>query len=298
VSSHRSRCAVCSGDLTFHRRYTFKSDVFRDVYSDRNVYRCVQCGLVQVATSEVDEVGLKEYYKRAYRSVAKIGVADEARHNWYRARASALADLARQYVATAPRRAFELGAGYGYNLAELAATFPGIALYTDELDSNIALDAIADRARIHDGPWDLVILSHVIEHFADPRALVERAVANMSHGGLILIEVPNDRDGIIPLNGPDEPHLLFFTEPTLRDLLSRVPGHEELAIFAAGPPNRPRSLAIAGRERVLTAATQVPLLRRRIEKRHSRLLSGLDFRARRPDGVFLRAVLRRPTEPG
>lgn len=287
-------CASCGGSLRRHRRYEFASAAFRRIYGDPNVYACSGCDLVQVDTAAVDDAALGRYYEHDYRAVAKLGIApDEAGHRWYRARGVALADLAQRHAARTPARAFELGAGYGYNLDSLREVFPGLATFTDEADRNIRFHEAIGRANLADGPWDMVILSHVLEHFSDPVGLLQSAVDQLVAGGLLVIEVPNDRAGIIPINGPDEPHLTFFTESTLRQLLERVSRYELVEIFTAGPLNTPRSAATMMRRRLLGAAMQTPGLRRLASARRSGQAAHLDFRQPTPDGVFLRAVLRR-----
>src|SRR5271156_2145295 len=85
-------CVNCGGPLKRRRRYDFKSAAFRKVYGDKFVYVCTHCGLYQADVSKIDEAGLLKYYRTEYRAIAKIGVGD-AGHRWYRARATALAEL-------------------------------------------------------------------------------------------------------------------------------------------------------------------------------------------------------------
>ena len=84
------KCVSCGGLLQPVRKYDFKSDAFRKVYSDRYVYSCVECGLSQTDVSKIDESALSGYYRAEYRAIARIGVGDPG-HRWYRARATALA---------------------------------------------------------------------------------------------------------------------------------------------------------------------------------------------------------------
>ena len=131
------------------------------------------------------------------------------------ARAAALAELAAEHCVGPAARAFEVGAGYGYNLSALKALYPDLLLFTDELDESIDLPDEIQRASLSDGPYDIVILSHVLEHFAYPKRVISATLNALSKNGVVVIEVPNDVPGIVPLNGPDEPHLTFFTAQTL-----------------------------------------------------------------------------------
>jgi SAM-dependent methyltransferase len=267
------------------RKYDFKSDAFRKVYSDLHVYDCTGCRLRQTDVSKVDDAALSLYYRLEYRAVARIGVGEPG-HRWYRARASALAKLASENLNRTPARVFELGAGYGYNLLAVRDSFPDAQLFTDELDESIALPEFISRATLSDGDFDLVILSHVLEHFRDPKSLIRSANDALAPGGVLIIEVPNDVPGIYPLNGPDEPHLTFFTARTLSDFL------ETSAVFAAGPPYQRKTIRMRARRLAVRAIRRVPALLKRVEARRSKIISPESFSVQRPEGVFLRAILR------
>lgn len=287
-------CLACGDPLRVERPYAFASAAFRRIYHDASVYRCAGCDVVQADARAVDVAALSGYYAHDYRAVAKLGVApDEAGLLWYQARGAALAELAARYGPPHPRRAFELGAGYGYNLASLRDAFHDLATFTDEADRSLDQGRSVARAAIDDGPWDVLILSHVLEHFTDPVSLLRTALSQLAPDGVLLVEVPNDRPGIIPLNGPDEPHLVFLTEATLRAVLDRAEAGEVVDVFTAGPRNTTRSAMTQTRLALLRLAIRTPLVGRVASARRSGQASGLDFRPRTEDGVFLRAVVRR-----
>jgi SAM-dependent methyltransferase len=277
-------CVNCGSQLQRRRRYDFKSAAFRHVYSDDSVYVCRKCELLQADVSKIDEVGLLQYYRNEYRAIAKIGIGDPE-HRWYRARATAIAELASQHLVGGAARAFEVGSGYGYNLSALKALYPDVLLFTDELDETITLPDDIKRANLSEGPYDIVILSHVLEHFTDPKRLIAATLRALLPGGVVVIEVPNDVPGIISLNGPDEPHLIFFTAPTLAELLHTT------SVFAVGPPYRRKSVAHV-RSFLSRALAHAPPFSSMIAKRRTQVISSTSFTVKRPDGIFLRAVLR------
>jgi SAM-dependent methyltransferase len=278
-------CVSCGHSLRVFRRYEFKSDAFRNVYRDRYVYNCVACGLTQADVSKVDEPALLQYYRAEYRAVARIGIGDPG-HQWYRARAAALADLAAEQLTRSPARAFEVGAGYGYNLGALSELFPAVSLFADELDESIRLPEVIKRGDLSDGSYDVVILSHVLEHFTDPKRLINSALKALAIDGIVVIEVPNDVPGIFPLNGPDEPHLTFFTAATLARLLGTT------AVFGVGPPYRKRTIRACVRAFAVRLLTWTPFFSRLVKQRRARVISPNSFAVRRENGIFLRAVLR------
>jgi 2-polyprenyl-3-methyl-5-hydroxy-6-metoxy-1,4-benzoquinol methylase len=102
------------------------------------------------------------------------------------------------------------------------------------------------------GPFDVVTLSHVIEHVHDPRAFVRRIRALLKPGGIVWIETPNlegsgHRRFGAAWRGLEPPrHLVLFGWDSLEALLReagfaalrRLPRHEVYAEQA------PKSLAI------------------------------------------------------
>ena len=279
-------CVSCGGGLAPLRKYQFKSAAFRRVYRDRAVYACAACGLAQVDVDKVDGEALSHYYRVQYRAVAQIGIGNPG-HRWYRARAAALAKLAASHALRAPQRVFEVGAGYGYNLLAMRELYPDTLLFTDEPDETIALPKPIQRATLGGGGYDIVTLSHVLEHFANPKGLIESALDALTAGGILLIEVPNDVPGIYALNGPDEPHLMFFTAKTL-ELLLGTP-----TVFGAGPPYQRKTIHMRSRRAALRILRRLPILSGLLARRSAQIISPDSFYARRTDGIFLRAVLSR-----
>lgn len=243
---------------------------------------------------QVDEAGLSRYYARSYRADAKFAELGPTSRSIYQQRGRALADLALAHLDRAPARVFEVGAGYGFNLAEFLSRFPGIAAVTDEVSSIASAHHAPQIARgdLADGGNDVVILSHVLEHFSDPVALLRRAAASLNPGGVVVIEVPNDVDGIIRYNGPDEPHLLFFELGTLESVL-RQACLQVLDIYGAGPPNVRDTLALRAKRLVRDILNAFPPTNALFQRRASARISGDPaFGLRNPDGLFLRAVVR------
>lgn len=290
-----ARCVTCSGPLRFQRRYVFESDAFRRIYTGREVYRCEVCNLSQVDTAKVDDAALTEYYREDYRNVGSAGQLTEATQHWYAKRAEALAGLVAEHGPPDIAAIFEVGAGYGHNLRALGELYPAATLETDEVsgDANAGRGGSIGQGELGEGKHDVVILSHVLEHFTDPVGLLKRVAQGLRPGGVAIIEVPHDIDGIERLNGPDEPHFTFFEHPTLRALLDRVP-LETRALFAAGPDYTLRDSKRALRQAFRAVLYRVPVLSGILRRRAARNVAALpDFARENPRGVFLRAVLRK-----
>lgn len=290
-----AHCVTCSASLRFQRRYVFESDAFRRIYKGSDVYRCEVCNLSQVDTAKVDDAALTTYYREDYRKVGSAGRLNDATRQWYLKRGNALAELARCHAPDEVSSIFEVGAGFGYNLRAFGKRFPRASLQTDEISgvANDAREGAVEAGDLGDGRHDIVILSHVLEHFSDPRALFGRVWQSLRQDGIVVIEVPNDVDGIERFNGPDEPHLTFFEEPTLRALLERT-RFDIVELFPAGPSYVVRSRLRSARQALRWVLYRIPGIGAYLHRRAARQVAALpDFARKNPRGVFLRAVLRK-----
>lgn len=291
------RCVVCGADLVQTRPYAFKSAVFPAVYTDRMVYRCRDCGLQQCDHQRIDAVKLEEYYRSQYRSTAHIGQNElGAETPWFVARAKALAGLASAHQGDlSVRRVFEIGAGYGANLLAMKDVFPAAELLTDEIDASLSLPAGIGRGALSDGGYDVLILSHVLEHFIDPVSVLRRCCAALNRHGLLIIEVPNSPQVAIHRGGFDEPHVSFFSEDTLRQAVGQVEGLSLLQCYTCGPLLR-QSLLTQARVLVRMGLEKMPFVLRWIRKLKHGIVpppTAFDFTAPQPGGVFLRAAYRK-----
>lgn len=286
-------CVTCGGELKYHREYDFRSDAFRKVYEGKEVFRCTQCGLSQVDVGKIDENALQSYYEDDYRNVAQTGALTDITSVFYDKRARALSGIAKKEATTPVSRVFEVGAGYGYNLLAMQKIFPESELFTDEVSNSVPRADVINKASLEDGNYDVIILSHVLEHFTDPQSLLKKCSSALSSKGVIVLEVPNDVDDIERYNVVDEPHLTFFELPTLRALVNTVDELRLVDLWEAGPSNKAASTKRRLRRAVGRILNLLPVVSNWLKNRRSSNVTSLDFEQRNPDGVFLRAVLTR-----
>ncbi|WP_066063473.1 bifunctional 2-polyprenyl-6-hydroxyphenol methylase/3-demethylubiquinol 3-O-methyltransferase UbiG [Frankia sp. EI5c] len=164
---------------------------------------------------------------------------------------SALLDL----VDIPPGRALDCGCGAGDNarlLRDAGWRVTGVTRDPAELAAaaaeceSVELVDLADGLGFAaDGFFDLVVLSHILEHLVEPAALLAEACRVLSPGGRILVALPNVahyRERAAHLLGRfdytetgvmDVTHLRFFTVRTARRLLEDS-GLEILAAGASG----------------------------------------------------------------
>lgn len=127
-------------------------------------------------------------------------------------------------------KVLEIGSGPGavvWSLSKILRIEP-YAIEPDpgmrELLGELKVILIAPDVAAWFGVFDLVILSHVLEHQKDPRGLFDTAVKYLKPGGTLLVEVPNGDAG---LDQGGFAHLSVFSKDSLRTLFG----------FTAGKPS-------------------------------------------------------------
>jgi SAM-dependent methyltransferase len=92
--------------------------------------------------------------------------------------------------------------------------------------------------------FDVIVMSHVLEHLLEPRAVLPLLYERLAPGGILYIEVPNIPTGSLSgypdhMWAPrcDEPHITFFSADALSRLL-RSAGLDLISCDTAGPPYR------------------------------------------------------------
>ncbi|MBL8960563.1 MAG: class I SAM-dependent methyltransferase [Gemmatimonadetes bacterium] len=251
------RCLACgSADLAPLRAYRSESPAGKRLFSGQ-LCRCEACSLVQLSPVPSDDE-LGRYYARDYRSGGRYGgnaadLANFPRDNlFFFNRGEAVADLLVKHLGDrSPSRILDVGAGFGHILHRLGERFPGAALHAHELSEPCVAHLRGIGVAVHDGalaevvskagPFDIVVLSHVLEHLRDPVGVLRLLGGNLSAGGLLSVEVPHvPADTLLSWDDSpwaprhDEPHLTFFGAPELRSLLERS-GFDIRFLETAGP---------------------------------------------------------------
>lgn len=168
---------------------------------------------------------LKKHYDNYYHGQTdklwrKLGAVDKAKN---------IIDISSEIQVD---KVLEIGAGDGSLLQELAANNFGKNLFALEI-SKSGVDEIKSRkiknlneVKLFDGymipheynNFDLVILSHVIEHVEHPRVLIQEAARVAKH---IFIEVPLEETLFSPVNFKvtRTGHINYYSYKTIRKLL-------------------------------------------------------------------------------
>lgn len=81
-----------------------------------------------------------------------------------------------------------------------------------------------------EGPYDVILMFHVLEHLTDPVAAVRNCVSRLTPGGLLYIEVPNINDALLTLYDVEpyhrfhffKDHLHYFSRRSMDEALRRA----------------------------------------------------------------------------
>lgn len=126
-----------------------------------------------------------------------------------------------------PQHVLEIGPGRGHFAKSFLVRFPQVRYSAIESDlschgvlGGLGVRVVSlDSNELQGGHFDLIVMSHVLEHVIGAFDFLQAASARLSSRGLLFIEVPC-RD--FEYKTLDEPHLLFFDKRSLRRLLERV----------------------------------------------------------------------------
>lgn len=194
---------------------------------------CRNCGILRSAVL-LDEASTRSFYERDYRGI--YGECGQPTESFLRDQSFRGRRLAELFFATAGGvgaeglQVFEIGCGAGGVLLpflERGCTCSGCD-FNDEylafgrrrgldLRSGAVAELLADNSQ------DLIIMSHVLEHFANPIDELALAVAKLKPGGRIIMEVPGvfsiHKVYFSPIFYLQNAHVYGFFARAMRELL-------------------------------------------------------------------------------
>ena len=242
-----TRCLGCTRDgLLPIRAYRTDSVHGKLLFGQASICRCQSCGLVQIAPIPAPG-DLRNYYAIGYRESGRYGSEQASasqfpRDNlFYFNRGESATTLLASFVGPRARegmlRVLDIGAGFGHTLHSLTRRYPGSESFAVEISEPCVHHLMSLGVTVYTAPaaevisalkerFDLIILSHVLEHLPDPVGTLAALRRLLLPGGLLYIEVPNippDSLTRYPKHKwfprADEPHITFFSRETLRAAL-------------------------------------------------------------------------------
>ena len=218
-----SSCPLCGGK---HAQVVGTAD--RDGRPLRNVL-CRDCGLVYVDPQPA-RTDLQTWYEHAYRQDYKGVAAPKPRHVLRGGRV-ALSRLARiRPLLTGVPRTLDVGSGSGellYLLTHLAGAraeglepHRGYATHARDVLGLPVRHGFVDDPDTEVGEgYDLVTMYHVLEHLAEPQAVMRWLHGRVRPGGFVMVEVPNvEATCQSPAHTFHRAHIATWGGPTLERL--------------------------------------------------------------------------------
>lgn len=221
-------CSLCAGeDLTF----LYKQ-------KDRNGHLirltvCNRCGLTQLNPRREDDAEVDFYasdYNEIFQQHARsLNPSKVARRTEI---AVGLLDAVAELLPLGGARVVDIGCGYGHLLGEARARGASVAGVEPDRRAaasarNAGFDVFAGNlqefARQASRPFDVVTISHVVEHIGNPIPFLETAGGLLRPSGVVAVQVPNLEHYLAVGKHPDKAHsahVAYHTEATLRGLFA------------------------------------------------------------------------------
>ena len=291
-------CSLCAGeDLTF--LYEQK---------DRNGHLirltvCNRCGLTQLNPRREDDAEVDFYaadYNEIFQQHARsLNPSKVARRTEI---AVGLLDAVAELVPLAGARVVDIGCGYGHLLGEARARGASVAgVEPDRRAAASARDAgfdvfagdLQEFARQASRQFDVVTISHVVEHIGNPVPFLATAGGLLRESGVVAVQVPNLQYYLAVGKHPDKAHsahVAYHTEATLRGLLA-VSG---FSVASSAPAQGGRHVYAVGSPATTPMPVELPFEDPdRVRAAHVAAIRGLPIRAVRRRLTRTRKALRK-----
>ncbi len=234
-------CILCGTEMV--PRFKTRDHLRPEVSTEYSLLWCEACGFGRIA-GEFTPHDVAGFYSEGYYTHVSPGDAGQA--------AMSLLDRLRVHLAWRTDRGVDLSPGevvrskpapvlcdVGCGSGQAMSAFKQAGYDTVGIEPDPAARALASRAgevfagtaealpdEIEGREFDVVLLSHVLEHCIDPIAALRNVTRLLAPHGTAIVEVPNNAALGFQMYGPgwffaDIPrHLQFFTEHSLRKALS------------------------------------------------------------------------------
>ena len=182
-------CKVCDSD-----KYNKIGEIKGIWKENKNVYQCEKCFLYFIESPTDEEIYL--LYKNEYHNSIKNKIFEVAKSKMRYARCLNQFNFIKNSINCDNKKVCEIGAFdglllnifknngckvFGYELNDRAREYAK-KKYNIDLKPNFLED---------NQKYDIIILSHVIEHFKEPKEILLKIKSMLNDNGFIYIEVPN-----------------------------------------------------------------------------------------------------------
>lgn len=222
-------CAICKENLekeVYQQPYLSIAGLGNINYVHR-IVMCCGCGLVYASPPPSTEL-MARYYRELsnYENPQRAGKGSvEDANKWKRT----CEIVASRFPAGYAGALLEIGCATGFGLHHFKEKgwkvlgndpSPKAAGLAQELYGIEVVEGMFDSVLFSSrGPFDAVVLSHVVEHLVDPAALIGSLKKILKPEGVVYIEVPNLLRPYVPMGYFMFEHLSYFTPTTLTALM-------------------------------------------------------------------------------
>ncbi|MBF0541693.1 MAG: class I SAM-dependent methyltransferase [Nitrospirae bacterium] len=234
----QSKCIVCGSERLKHfSRYNTAKET-EGIFIGRRLVRCQSCSHIQIEPMFTEDE-LDQYYSQSKYWSEKH--SDDRTHKLQSKAFSQIAYIESKTSLNDIERVLDIGAGYGRFFQELRALLPEREFkFTAVEGGPDAVTYLKETfdAKIHKsykavkGKFDLIVISHFMEHMSNPSELMRLISRSLTSSGVCFIEVPN-KDYAYRKNLT--PHISFFSPESLTHC-STNNGLKVVDITTAGTP--------------------------------------------------------------
>ncbi|MEM9544002.1 MAG: class I SAM-dependent methyltransferase [Cyanobacteria bacterium P01_E01_bin.42] len=198
---------------------------------------CTNCGLLRVSPrwkAQHYKTFYENHYRELYNPITGSKEETIARMATQESRKKIAAwvveSVARFGVRSSSIKIVEIGAGGGWNLANLSSQWERVGYDVDEEFLaigrklfNISLKlGWLEEALVDVSDADIILFSHVVEHFLKPHQALSKITRVAKPSALVLIEVPGifriHRTNLDPMSYMQNAHVYTFCSVTLKDV--------------------------------------------------------------------------------
>lgn len=188
---------------------------------------CPECGLIQKPASDAWLAEIERVYSEYGMFRQAEGAVEQAVFSGQggveRTRSAQVLEKLAQEIDVRPRgKMLDVGCGGGAFLRAFSSFRDDWELYGHEL-SDDDMEGLRSIPRFQglytcpvdeiDGAFDLISLSHALEHFIDPVETLRTVASKLAPGGFIVVQVPDIAANAFDLSTVD--HRLHFSVPTI-----------------------------------------------------------------------------------
>ncbi len=225
-------CAGCFAHVLHHQRFVVPEGYpLPDAF---DVVACVACGMC-FADTDAPQAAYDAYYASFSQYEDRKTSSGSGTSASDAARLSEVAACIARVLPDKDARIVDIGCANGFLLGQLKALGFGRLLGVDPsrvcVDHTRALGVEAvtgsvTRLPADLGQFDLIILSHVVEHLREPQAIIGALAGHLGPNGAFYVEVPDasryEQFLVAPFQDFNTEHINHFSSGSLDDLLARI----------------------------------------------------------------------------